>query len=292
MSDYVVTCTSTCDLEKQMLDDYGIPYVCFKMIVDDSTYDDNFFADYPYEKFYDDIANGLMPTTSQVGYGPYLEMFEKILSSGKDVLHICLSSGISGDYSTAVMVAHELNEKYENKVTIIDSLGASSGYGMLTIMAYENMKRGMSYQDNIAFLESNKLKIHHWFISTDLSSYVRGGRISKTAGFFGSALKICPLMHMPSDGSLMPLEKIRTKTKAKQAMIDKMLEYADLGQDYEDRAWLSCSNCEADAEDVKKMIIENFPHIKEIRIFKVGMTIGAHTGPGTVALYFIGKSRD
>ena len=290
MADYIVTCTSTCDLGKEYLSENDIPYACFKMIVGNDEYYDDFFSDYPYEKFYEDIKGGMEPTTSQVGYGQYLEFFEPLIEKS-DVIHICLSSGISGDYQTCHAVAEELNGKGGHRIKVIDSRGASAGYGMLVMLAKENLDKGMSFDENAAYLEDIKLKIHHWFISTDLSSYVRGGRISKTAGFFGSALKICPLMNMPADGTLNPLEKIRTKTRAMDAMLEKMEEYADGGLDYDGKVMMSVSMCEEDAQILKERILERFTKVKDVGIYRVGTTIGAHTGPGTIALYFIGKER-
>lgn len=289
--EYFITCTSTCDLNEDVLNERDIKYACFKFIVNGKEYDDNFFKDYSYEKFYDDLKNGLEPTTSQVGYGPYEEFFEELLKQNKDVLHICLSSGLSGDYQTAKMVADELNEKYENKVYVIDSLGASAGYGMLVIKADDNRRKGINILDNIKLIEDNKLKIHHLFISTDLTSYVRGGRISKAAGLVGGALKICPLMNMPKDGTLNPIEKIRTETKAMRTQVDMMKELCDNGLDYNDYCYISTSNYDEQASKVVNMIKEEFKNIKDVPIYHVGTTIGTHTGNGTIALYFIGKER-
>ena len=288
---YIITCTSTCDLTKELLKEKNIPYACFRFLANDREYLDDFGSEYPFDKFYNDISEGMEPTTSQVGYGQYLEFFEKYLNEGNDILHICLSSGLSGDYTTAYKVAEELNESHENKIHVIDSLGASSGYGMLCLMAKDNLDKGMSIEENVKWLEENKLTIHHWFFSSDLSSYIRGGRISKAAGFFGTALKICPVMNMNSEGKLVPLEKIRTKAKAIKTMVEHMVENADKGNEYDGYCSLSHSSCIEDAEAVKALILETFPNVKNVDIYDVGTTIGAHTGPGTVALYFKGKER-
>lgn len=288
---YVITCTSGVDLTKEMLASRNIKCAYYKVIVDDNTYEDNFFEDYPYDKFYEDIRNGKEPKSSQYGYGPFLEFFENILKEGKDILHISLSSGISGDYDTACMVAQELNEKYENKIYVIDSLGASSGYGMVTILAADNKDKGMNIKDNIIWLEENKYRLNYWFVSSDLSAYVRGGRISKAEGLVGSALKICPLMTMPADGTLKPVEKIRTESKAFKAQLEKMIELADNGLDYDNYCWISTSHYEEKAHILADMIKEKFHNIKEVKIFKIGCAVGCHSGYGTVSLYFIGKSR-
>ena len=290
--EYLITCTSTCDLNDEILKSNNINYVSFKFMIDGNEYEDNFFKDYDYEKFYNDIENGLKPTTSQVGYGAYLEFFEEILKEGKDIIHICLSSGISGDYMTARSVAEELNEIHDNKIYVVDSLGASSGYGLLVLLAKNNQEKKMSFKENINWLEDNKLKIQHLFISTDLSSYVRGGRMSSMAGFVGTALKICPLMYMPKDGTLNVLEKIRTKQKAMQALVSKMYDLIPQKEEYDGYCMMSTSLMDDDANKLAIMIKERFPKIEDIKIYHVGTTIGSHTGKGTIALYFIGESRE
>ena len=291
--DYVLACSSTCDLDLDLLNSKGIETVCFKYIIDGKEYNDNFFKSYDYVKFYADIAQGMQPTTSQVGYGDYMEFFEKFLNAKKDVLYIDLSSGISGDFSTLQMVKEELDEKYpDNKLYIVDSLCASSGQGMLAMYAQMNKEKGMSIEDNYKWCEENKLNIQHWFISTDLTSFVRGGRISKTSGFFGSMLKICPLMTVAVDGTLLPLEKIRTKSKAMNGQVNKMIELADNGKDYDGLCYISVSQCDSDAEILATMIRETFPKVKDIKIFHIGTTIGSLTGPGTISLFFKGKKRE
>ncbi len=291
MKDYIITCTSVCDLDPSILKNRRIPYACFKMIVDDREYDDDFFASYPYEKFYDDIAGGMTPTTSQVGYYDCMKLFESILKEGKDVLHLTVSSALSGDYGGAESIAAELNEKYSNKVTVVDSLGASSGYGMLVLLARDRQEKGMSLQENVQWILENRQSINHWFISTDLTSFIRGGRLSKAAGFLGSALRICPLMNMPADGTISICEKIRTKKKALAGLLAKMEECALNLRDYDGPVYISQSRMEEDSEELKQGILERFPYVKEVRIFPIGTTIGAHTGPGTIALFFLGKER-
>lgn len=288
---YEIVCCSTVDIDKQILIDRNIKWINFKYIIDGKTYEDNFFESYDYEKFYADIAGGMEPTTSQVGFGKYMEELEPIIASGKDVMIIDLSSGISGDYNTLVSVANELNEKYpNNKIVAIDSLCASAGYGMLVCMAADNRDEGMSFTDNCKWVEENKLKIHHWFISTDLTSFVRGGRISKASGFFGGMLKICPLMCVAKDGTLLPLEKIRTKTKAMKGQLAKMEELCENGQNYDGYVYISVSACDDDGEELARMIKEKFPKT-DPKVFHIGTTIGAHTGPGTIALFFKGSVR-
>lgn len=289
--DYYIACTSAVDLNQEIIDKNNIKCVYYSVNKDGKEFLDDFFNSYPYEQFYDDIKSGLQYKTSQFGYGRYLEFLGNLLKEGKNVLFIGLSGGITGDTATVTMAAKEINEQYENKVYVLDSLCASSGYGMLVVKACENRDKGMSFEDNIKWLEDYKLSIHHWFVSSDLSSYVRGGRLSKAAGLVGTALKICPLMYMPGDGTLEPFEKIRTESKALRAQVEKMKELCKDGLDYDDYVWISCSNCDEQAMKVAEMIKEEFHNVKEVKIFHVGAAIGSHTGPGTTSLYFIGKKR-
>ncbi len=289
MSDYVITCCSTVDLSDELLNQRNIPYVSFTFTTDGKTYSDDYGKSYPIDKFYKDIEAGMQPVTSQVNVEDYTNLFEPILKQGKDVLHITLSSGISGTLNSANTAAALLNDKYDNKVTVVDSLCASSGYGLLVVMAKDNQDKGMSLKENLDWINENRTKIIHWFFSTDLSSFIRGGRISKTAGFFAGALQICPLMLVAESGKLEVFEKIRTKKKAIKTVVEKMM--AEVGPDYDGYVFMSNSACLDDANALSDMIKENFKNVKEVNIFNIGTVIGTHTGPGTVATFFVGNKR-
>ena len=290
MSDYIITCDSTVDLNEELLQERGLPYVPFNFEAEGKTYKDDYGKSYPVDKFYEDIKKGVMFKTSQPNSEDYKALFTKYLEEGKDVLHISLSSGISGGYNSARLAANELNEKFgPQQVYVIDSLGASSGYGLLVLKAKDNQDGEMSLEGNINWIEDNKKKIIHWFFSSDLSSFVRGGRISKAAGFFGTALQICPVMCVSDEGKLEVLEKTRTKKKAARKIVDNML--AEVGPDYSDYCFLCMSACKDDADMVAGMIKESFPNIKDVKIFNIGGVIGSHTGPGTIALFYVGKKR-
>ena len=289
MSDYVITCCSTVDLSDELLKERNIPYASFTFRADGKTYSDDYGKSYPIDKFYKDIASGMQPVTSQVNVEDYTSLFEPILKQGKDVLHLTLSSGISGTFNSANTAASLLNDKYENKVHVVDSLCASAGYGLIVIMVKDNQEKGMSLEDNLKWIDENKTKVIHWFFSTDLSSFIRGGRISKTAGFFAGALQICPLMCVSETGKLEVLEKIRTKKKAEKSVVEKMM--AEVGPDYDGYVFISNSACYDDAKAVADMIKESFKNVKEVNIFNIGTVIGTHTGPGTVATFYFGNKR-
>lgn len=290
-NDYIITCTSACDLDRVVLTKNNIECFNYKYLLNDVEYDDDYYQSKKEDSFYNDLKSGAVIKTSQIGFGRYLELFEKYLKQGKNIIHVGLSSGITGDTQVAMAVARELNEKYSNKVYVLESTCASSGYGMLVLRCGENKKNGLSFDDNIKDLEDFKYKIHHWFISSDLSFYVKGGRISNVEGFFGKALKICPLLYVDRDGKLTPYEKIRTKQRSLEAQVDKMEEYCDKGLDYDDKVFISNSLCFDDAELLSNMIKERFHKVKDVNIYSIGPSIGAHTGPNTVSLFFVGKNR-
>ena len=291
--DYILSCCSTSDLNAQHYVDRNIKTVLFHFIVDGKDYMDDFGQSYPYEKFYNDMEAGCMTKTSQVSSGEYYKFFEPFLQEGKDILHVTLSSGLSGTYQSACNAASMLKEKYpDRKIYIVDSLGASSGYGLLMDKLADLRDQGMAIEELRAWAEEHKLEVHHWFFSTDLKYYVRGGRISKTSGFLGNLLHICPLLNMDEDGHLAPREKIRTIKKVEKAIVEKMVEFADKGLDYDGKVYISMSNCMDFAKPVAEMVEEKFPHMNgKVVINSIGTTIGSHTGPGTVALFFWGKKR-
>ena len=294
MSDYVITCCSTADMSREYMEANRVPYVMFHYQMDGKDYPDDLYASITPEAFYQKIADGAQPVTSQVNVEEYCRLFEPVLKEGKDVLHLTLSSGISGTVNSANLAKAQMEEQYpDRKVVVIDSLAASSGYGLLVDAVLENQRSGMSLEENANWVEKNKLRLHHWFFSTDLTSFIRGGRISKVSGFFGQALNICPLMNVDYQGHLIPRYKIRTKKKVIRAIVDKMEECAEGGKDYSGKCYISNSACEEDAKEVARLVEERFPKLNgKVEIYSIGTTIGSHTGPGTVALFFWGKERN
>ena len=193
---------------------------------------------------------------------------------------------------TVTVPNDDLEEKYpERKVYIVDSLNASAGYGMLMDKLADLRDEGMSVDELYQWTETHKLEANAWFFSTDLTFYIKGGRISKTSGFVGGMLGICPLLNINAEGKLIPRSKIRGKNRVIRTIVDRMEEYAENGTDYDGKVFLSNSACLEDAESVAALIKERFHKVGAIEISSVGTTIGSHTGPGTVALFFWGKER-
>lgn len=293
MSDYVISCCSTADLEKEHFERRDIHYICFHFELDGEHYRDDLGQSIPFDEFYRRMREGAETRTSQINAEEFREHFEGFLKQGKDVLHVTLSSGISGVYNSAKLAAEELMERYpERKICVIDSLGASSGYGLLMDRAADLRDAGRTLAETAAWIEENKLRLHHWFFSTDLTFYIRGGRISKTAGTVGMVLGICPLLNMDREGRLIPRQKIRTKKKVIREIVNKMQEHAQDGEDYSGKCYISQSACQEDARKVADLVEEAFPKLSgKVVINNVGTTIGSHTGPGTVALFFWGDER-
>ncbi len=293
MSDYILSCCSTADLSKEHFDSRDIHYIYFHYLLNGESYPDDLGQTIPFEDFYRMMAEGADTKTSQVNVAEFIEYFTPFLAAGKDILHVTLSSGLSGVINSARTAAEMLSEEYpDRKIYIVDSLGASSGYGLIMETLADMRDEGKSIDELHDWVEANKLRMHHWFFSTDLSFYVKGGRISKAEGFFGTMLSICPLLNMDNGGHLVPREKIRTKKKVIKEIVDRMEQCADDGLDYSGKCFISQSGCVADAEAVAALIEERFPKLNgKVVINYVGTTIGSHTGPGTVALFFWGKER-
>ncbi|MDO5123167.1 MAG: DegV family protein [Eubacteriales bacterium] len=293
MADYIISCCSIADLSREHLDKRNISYVYFHYTVDDKTYDDDLGLTMSIDEFYKAMEEGAMTSTAQVNQAEYTEYFERLLSSGKDVIHLTLSSGLSGSYNSARLAAEELKDKYPNqKLYVVDSLGASSGVGLIAETLADMRDEGKTIDELYTWIEENKLKMHHWFFSTDLKYYVRGGRISKVAGLFGGILGICPLLNCNLEGKLTPRQKIRGKEKVKCEIVEKMVKHAQGGLNYSGKCFICHSACPDDAKDVAKEIESRFKNLNgKVVINSIGPTIGSHTGPGTVAVFFWGDER-
>jgi len=290
---FVLSCCSTADLTAEQFAARDIHYVCFHFRLDGREYFDDLGQSVPFPDFYRAMAEGADTETSQVNVQEYLDYFEGFLRQGLDILHVCLSSGLSGTINSARNAAAIAAERWpERKIYIVDSLAASSGYGMLMDQMADLRDSGMDIDALRDWTEENKLRLHHWFFSTDLSFYVKGGRISKASAIFGGMLGICPLLDMDAEGCLIPRYKIRGKKKVVQEIVRRMEELADGGRAYSGKCYLSHSDCLEDGKAVAELVEKSFPHLNgKVAIHYVGTTIGSHTGPGTVALYFWGAER-
>lgn len=293
MGDYIISACSTADLTKEQFERFDIKYIYFHYFLDDVQYPDDLGQTMSFDEFYKKMADGSDTRTSQVNVDEFIEFFTPYLEAGKDVLHLTLSSGISGVYNSAMIAKQELEEKFpDRKIIVIDSLCASAGYGLLMAELAEKRDAGATIDELEAWTNANLMKMNHWVLVSDLKYLVKGGRLSKTSGFFGTMLNICPIINVNNEGKLIAREKIRTKKKAIKRMVEIMEEQAEGGLDYSGKCYISQSACMEDAREVADLIEAKFPKLNgKVVINSIGTVIGSHTGPGTTALFFWGKER-
>lgn len=291
MGEYVLSCCSTADVNNEWYEKRNVNKIYFHLSVGEDEYDDNIGVTITQEELFKRMLNGEEAHSSQVNVSEYTEYFEKFLKEGKDIFHVTLTSGISGTINSARIAADELMESYpDRKIYIIDSFGASAGYGLLMDKLADLRDEGKTIDELKDFAIANRLKVQSWFFSNDLTFFIKGGRISKTSGTIGNLLNICPFMEVAKDGTLQVREKIRTKKKVIKRMVAKIEETAENGLDYSGKIWISTSDM-ASALETKAAIEEKFTKAREVQISLIGGTIGVHTGPGTVAVFFWGSER-
>ncbi len=293
MSDFILSCCSTADLSAQKFEEIGVSYICTTFRLNGTTYPDDLGKTITYKEFYKAMADGADTSTSQINQDEFKDYFRELLKSGKDLLHLSLSSGISGTYNSARLAIEEMRQEFpDRKIYHVDSLAASSGYGLFMAKLSELKAQGMSIEELYKWAEDNKNKLHHWFFTTDLTYFVKGGRVSKASGFIGGVLGICPLLNVNDEGKLIAREKIRGKKRVIPRIVEMMKEHAQGGLEYNDRCYICNSACLEDAKMVAELVEEAFPKLTgKVEIFDIGTTIGSHTGPGTVALFFWGDER-
>ncbi len=293
MNKYVLSCCSVVDLSPEHLKNRDISFVPFHYYMNGTEHIDDMGQTVSSKDFYDSMAEGAEVSTSQVNVTEYTNYFEGFLSQGLDILHIALSSGLSGSCNSARIAAEVLKEKYpDRKLYIVDSLAASAGNGLLVDTLADRRDAGEDIDSLYHWVEEHKLEMHHWFTASDLTWFVKGGRISKAAGWFGTVLKICPVLNVDNQGRLIPRFKIRGKNNALKELVNQMEEHAEGGKNYSGKCFISHSACLEDAQKVAADVQKRFPHLNgEISIYNIGTTIGCHSGPGTVALFFWGDAR-
>ena len=285
MSKFVITADSTVDLPKAFLEEKQVPVVSLSYIIDGATYKDG--EGLTSKEFYDKIREGAMPTTSQVNPEQARDLFEPILKEGTDILHIAFTSGLSGTYNSCRIAAEELSEEYpDRKVIVVDSLCAASGGGMLLYKALELKEQGKSLDEIVAWVEENKLHVCHDVTVDDLFHLHRGGRVSKASAVVGTIIKIKPIIHVNDEGKLIVIGKERGRKKALQTLVDRM---EDKSQGFDNEiVMITHGDALEDAEYVKGLIADRFG-ITNVMINPLGTVIGSHTGPGVIALFYMGN---
>lgn len=289
MRDYVITTDNNSDLPEFYYKEYGIgcTYLSYSMDGVDYTYG----SFLPEQEFYERMRNGALPTTAQVNPESARKLMEPYLKEGSDILHIAFSSGLSGSYNSTRIVAEELAEEYpDRKIIVVDSLGASLGQGLLVHLAQQKKAAGEDMESVAAWAEENKKHVVHMFTVDDLDHLYRGGRVSKTTAVLGGMLNIKPVMHVDDEGKLVAIGKVRGRKKAILELVKGMDEKIGSFRESCDTIFISHGDCEEDARFLEEKVKEKYP-VKTVLTNYVGATIGAHSGPGTLALFFMGDVR-
>ncbi|MBR3705199.1 MAG: DegV family protein [Oscillospiraceae bacterium] len=288
MNEFVIYTDSGCDIAPELLAQWDVAWSSLRFSFDGETREYT-ATDMSVKAFYDRMRDGAGAKTSAINIGQFLDAFEPFLQQGKDILYIGFSSALSTTYHSAVIAAQQLAAQYpERRVIAVDSLSASAGQGMLVCLAAEKRNAGATIEETAAYVEEMKLRICHWVTVDDLEYLKRGGRISPTVAFVGNALGLKPQIHVDNSGSLVNVSKVRGRKKAVAALADK---YGELACDPSDgMVYISHSDCGEDARYLADLIHERYGITVQI-ITDIGTVIGAHTGPGTVALFFVGKER-
>ena len=290
MSDFVILTDSSADLGADLVQQLDVRVLPLSFTIQDHVY-----HNYPDNRemephaFYEMLRAGEVATTSAVNVAQYTEALEPLLQEGRDVLVLAFSSGLSATYSSSVIAVEDLREKYpDRKLYTVDTLCASLGQGLLVYLAAQQRAQGKSIEEVRDWAEANKLKLCHQFTVDDLHFLKRGGRISATTAVVGSMLQIKPVLHVDNEGHLINIGKARGRHASLKALVDKMEK--TVTEEGKKTVFISHGDCLKDAETVAEMVRQRFG-TQDIRINYVGPVIGAHSGPGTLALFYLGTQR-
>ena len=287
MSEYKIITDSGCDLPKHMLEQLGVYSVPLILNVRGEVRDDS--VDEGIRQLYADLRGGEVATTSAINPKRWEEAIEPFLKEGKDVLVLTFTSGLSTTYQSAVIAAGELAEQYpDRKIKVVDTLCASLGQGLFVWYVCKKKEEGLSLEALTAWAEENRYRLCHWFTVDDLMFLKRGGRVSATSALLGTMLKIKPVLHVDDEGRLINMAKARGRKASIEALAAKAVE---LGAGYDNSTMFIChGDCIEDAEHLAAMVKEKCG-VKDVFIGYTGAVIGSHSGPGTLALFFLGGKR-
>ncbi|HBM80425.1 MAG: DegV family protein [Clostridiales bacterium] len=282
--------TDSCsDLPIEYINDNDISVVSMTYHFKGREYADDFGRTISYSEFYAAVRNGEMSTTSQINVFTFAEEFKKHIKDGQSIIYIGFSSALSGSLNNALIAKDMVLKEYSNAdISVIDSKSASAGEGLLVYYACEMLKNGKSKQEIVEWVKNNKLKLNHWFTVDSLNHLRRGGRVSNTKAFIGTVLDIKPVLHVDDEGRLIPVRKVKGRKKSIRMIANKFFEMAVKPE--EQLVIISHGDCIEDANHLKELILKE-TSVKDIIITYIGPVIGAHSGPGTLALFFIGEKR-
>ncbi len=292
MADFLIVTDSTADLPKEYLEEHGVACMNMCYVMDDVTYGGDTGKDLEWKVFYDLMREGKMPTTSQINPEESKSHFEKYLAEGnKKILYLAFSSGLSGTFNSARIAAEEVMEEHPDcKIIVIDSLCASMGEGLFVHKAVEMQKAGKSLEETADWMQEHVQNFVHVFTVDDLNHLYRGGRVSKATAIIGTIAGIKPILHVDAEGHLIPIDKVRGRKKSLLKLVDYMEKKMGAYKDKNDIVFISHGDAQEDARFVADEIKNRFG-IESFLIGPIGPTIGTHSGPGTIALFFMGDER-
>ena len=291
MRDFVIMTDSCCDLPADLAAELELDVLPLSLRMDGKDFRNWLDGrDIGFHEFYDQLRNGALATTSAVSVGDFQEQMRREAEQGRDVLCISFSSALSTTYQSAVIAAEDVMQACPGtSIRVVDSLCASLGQGLLVWLCAREKRKGRSLEEVRDFAEQTRGRICHWFTVDDLNHLKRGGRISAATALFGTMLSVKPVMHVDDGGHLVAVSKVRGRKAALAALVDRM--EASASPDPADQTvFISHGDCEADAQWVAEEVRRRFG-TKDIRINYVGPVIGNHSGPGTMALFFLGSPR-
>ena len=289
MRDFILMCDSTADLPVSFYQDNQIKVVPLTYTLNGSTYEQN--NGLSSHQFYEEIRLGHMPVTSQVNPQAAMDAFKNVALEGKDILFLAFSSGLSGTYNSCRMAAAQLEEEgYKHRIVVIDTLCASTGFGLLLYYVNKMSNEGKSMDEVIDWINDNKLRFCHVFTVDDLNHLYRGGRLSRTAAALGTMMKLKPVMRVDDDGKLQVVSKVHGRKKSIVSLFEIMKKKIDLTAYPEPMIMICHGDCEGEAESLAQMIRNEYP-ASEVLVTDIGPVIGSHTGPGVIGLFFYGDER-
>lgn len=291
MAEYMISTDTSCDFPYEYVQQHQLPLVTLFYSIDDVMGPDGSPTLENLKSFYNKMRQGALTKTQQASIEDTEKLFRTILSKGVDLLHIAFSSGLSGTANAARLAAETLKEEFpDRKIMVVDSLCASMGQGLLVDSAIRMKEAGKSIEEVAQWLEENIPHLCHLFTVEDLKYLQRGGRISKTTALVGTMIGIKPVLHVDDEGKLVPLAKVRGRKQSLQALVDRMEQQIGSYRDSKQRIFISHGDCEEDACYVAELVKQRFGY-EDFMISFIGPTIGSHSGPGTVALFFMGEKR-
>ena len=285
----IIMTDSSSDLPLSFVEENKIPFVHLTYHLKGQDYPDDFGKSMDYREFYNAVRGGEMPSTSQVNVQTYVEEFSRHAKDGNPLIYIGFSSGLSGSLQSALVARNMILEQYKDAdITVIDGKSASLGQGLLVYYAFDMLKKGCTKEEIVTWVEENKLKVNHLFTVDSLDHLKRGGRISGTAAMVGTILNIKPILHVNNDGKLEPVTKVQGRRKSIKTLADMLGER--IVNPAEQVIAISHGDCLDDALYLQTLLTKNYQLDKFI-INYVGPVIGSHSGPGTLALFFLGSHR-